>query len=181
MMSFADTLRPSHATASESSINPANSPEQKKEAEREVRTRIPMSVPRAKLTTPEIPGYHSHWINDVPGRILQAMQAGYTFVSKEEALINMPDLAGDVVGEGTDLGSRVSVVVGRDESERPLRAYLMKLPDALYCEDQAAHDARVDSIHDAMMTGAQKVDGESHIDRAKRYVRKAARTNSFTR
>lgn len=168
-------LRPSHPVASEASLNPSTSPADKIAADTDARTRIPMSIPRTKLTTPEIPGFHSHWINDHPGRIMQAMQAGYTFVSKEEALITMPDLGGSALGEGTDLGDRVSLVVGQQEGGSALRAYLMKLPNHLYREDQKAHDQRVDSLHDAMMTGAQDgPQGESHVDRAKRYVRRAS-------
>ena len=153
----------------EATINPANSAEQRMEIQKEARTRIPMSVPRAKLSTPELPGFHSHWLNDYPGRILQAQAAGYDFVSQEEALITMPDLAGSLVGAGTDMGSRVSLVVGRNDDGSPLRAYLMKLPIELYKEDQAVAQEHVDNIHDAMQQGKLSVDGERADDARKKY------------
>ena len=137
----------------EERINPANSQEDKLDASREMRTRIPMSVPRAKLTTPELPGFHCHWVNDYPGRILQASSAGYEFCSQDEALITINDLAGSALGQGTDLGSRVSLVVGKNEDGSPLRAYLMKIRLEWYKEDQLAGQSQVDKIHEGMRQG----------------------------
>lgn len=170
------TLRASQDTK-QTAINPANSPEQKMEVAREARTRIPMSVPRAKLATPDLPGFHCHWINDYPGRILQAQAAGYEFVSQEEALVTMPDLAGSPLGAGTDLGSRVSVVVGRQEDSTPLRAYLMKLRSEWYKEDQDVAQGRVDQIHEAIERGKQQVDG----DNSNRYVKSVSVKGTYSR
>lgn len=147
----------------------------------EVRTRIPMSVPRARLSTPDIPGFHCHWINDAAGRLAQAIQGGYQFVSKSEALVTAPDLAGLPLGEGTDLGDRVSLVVGRGEGGAPLRAYLMKIRQEWFNEDQKAISGRVDAIHEAIRQGKQKTPGDSAADVAKRYVRQATVDESFGR
>ena len=155
----------------EQRINPANSQSDKLETSREMRTRIPMSVPRAKLTTPEIPGFHCHWVNDYPGRVMQASQAGYEFMSQEEALITVNDLAGASLGQGTDLGSRVSLVVGKNEDGSPLRAYLMKIRLEWYKEDQLAGQAQVDKIHEGMRQGLPASGGDS----SNRYVK----TNSM--
>jgi len=176
--SFAN--RPSVVASEESkldAINPANSAAQTMEVEREKRTRIPMSAPRAKLSTPLIPGYHCHWLNDYTGRILQASQGGYEFVTKEEALVTMPDLAGDPLGSGTDLGSRVSVVVGKNEDGTPLRAYLMKIREEWFAEDQASSQTRVDSVHEAMRQGKQSVDG----DASNRYVKSVKMQSTYSR
>ncbi|CAB4120854.1 hypothetical protein UFOVP2_31 [uncultured Caudovirales phage] len=151
----------------EAPVNPATSQADKIDEAREMRTRIPMSVPRAKLTTPDIPGFHCHWVNDYPGRVMQANQAGYEFVNQEEALITIPDLAGSALGSGTDLGSRVSLVVGKNEDGTPLRAYLMKIRLEWYKEDQQAGQQRVDQIDDAMRQGNQAVAG----DKSHRYVK----------
>lgn len=179
MTSIESILKPSHDNKS-AAINPANSQAQKAQEFAEQRTRVPMSVPRTKLTTPEIPGYHLHWINDTPGRILQAQQAGYTFVTKEEVSVTSPDIAGQVLGEGTDLGSRVSLVVGRQEDNSPMRAYLMKLPDELYKADQSEHNRLVDNIHETMRAGKQKVDGENSSDASKRYVRRVSMSSTYS-
>ncbi len=132
-------------------LNPANSLEEKLQAHIEERfDRIPMSVPQQKLATPELPGFHCHWINDYPGRINQAMRAGYSFVEPGEAVINNSSLAGDQYGNGTDLGSRISLTVGQAEGGGGLRAYLMKIPSKLFEQDQRAIAAHVDQVHDAM-------------------------------
>lgn len=174
------SLQPSHA-GEEATLNPANSTADRLETSRETRTRIPMSVPRSKLTTPDIPGHHCHWLNDYAGRILQAQQAGYEFVSPEDALITMPDVAGSPVGAGTDLGSRVSVVVGKNEDGTPLRAYLMKIRSEWFKEDQAIAQGRVDDVHEAMRQGKQEVQGERASDRGHRYVKTADIKSTFTR
>ena len=51
----------------ESTANPANSQVQTLDSQLGSRKRIPMSVPKAKLSVPEIPGFHLHWINDYAG------------------------------------------------------------------------------------------------------------------
>jgi hypothetical protein len=165
----------------DAAINPANSVGEKMSEAREARTRIPMSAPRAKLSTPDIPGFHSHWLNDYPGRLLQASQGGYEFVSPEEALVSSRDLAGDVVGKGTDLGSRISVVVGKNEDGTPLRAYLMKIRNEWYKEDQLASQERVDAVHEGMRQGKQQVDGEGVADARQRYVKSAKMQSTYSR
>lgn len=158
-------------------INPANSAEQKMSEAVAQRKRIPMSVPRAKLSTPDIAGYHAHWMNDYPGRILQAQDAGYSFVEKEEAAITSNDLAGGSIGVGSDMGSRVSQVVGKNEDGSPLRAYLMKIPNEYYKEDQLASQAHVDNVHEAMKQGKQSVDG----DGSNRYVKSMNMKSTYSR
>jgi len=104
------------------------------------KTRIPMSVPQTKLSAPEIPGYHCHWMLGTAARIAQAQRAGYTFVEQDEVDVNNFDLAGDPEDSGnTDLGSRVSIVAGSagdNEKDNALRLYLMKLPNEYWEEDQ---------------------------------------------
>lgn len=166
-------VTPATPGASAAAANPTLSQADRISEAAEVRTRIPMSVPRARLSTPDIPGFHCHWINDHPGRVAQAVQAGYVFVSKSEALVTVPDLAGSLVGEGTDLGDRVSLVVGRGEGGTPLRAYLMKIRQEWYHEDQRAHIAHVDAIHEALRQGKQKNSGDDPTDMDKRYISRA--------
>ena len=150
--------------------DPALSPTEKLEVAREVRSRVPMSSPKAKLNVPELAGFHLHWLNDDGNRIPQAIDGGYSFVNQGETIVNSSDLAGQSVGEGTDLGSRISVWVGKKEDGSALRAYLMKIPNEFYREDQNMLQARVDNIHGAMHRGKQSVDGESEADRRQRYV-----------
>jgi hypothetical protein len=116
--------------------NPANAPEKKLSN----KTRIPMSVPQLKLSAPDIPGFHTHWMLGTAARLAQARRAGYTFVEEDEIDLNNFDLAGDPEDTGnTDLGSRVSIVAGQggdSDADKALRLYLMKLPLEFWEEDQ---------------------------------------------
>jgi len=101
---------------------------------------IAMSVPKQRLSAPDIPGYHTHWVMGMPDRIQQAMQAGYTWVDQDEVNLTNFDLAGDgrPIG-GTDLGTRVSTVAGGlyEGTMQPQRLYLMKIPQWLWEKHQA--------------------------------------------
>ena len=102
--------------------------------------RIPMSVPQQKLSAPDIPGYHTHWMLGTPARIAQAQKAGYTFVENDETDVNNFDLGGNAEDSGnTDLGSRVSLVAGGDTGQdgEAVRLYLIKLPLEFWEADQA--------------------------------------------
>lgn len=144
------------------------------------RERIPMSSPLAKLGCPDIPGFHCHWFNDYPGRISQALRGGYEFVSAEETHINPQDLAGYGGSGNTDLGTRVSIVVGTDDGDKGLRAYLMKIRSELYQEDQTVIQDRVDNLHDAMRQGKQAA-GDSAADQAQRYVSRTSMKSTYSR
>lgn len=164
-------LKPSQA-GDPSVINPSVSAEQRREAAIDTRTRVPMSVPQARLSSPELPGFHLHWMNDEPGRLEQAIKAGYAFVEKEEAVLISADLAGTGVGSGTDLGSRVSNVVGRDANGHVLRAYLMKIRQDWFDADQQGIQQRVNDSESAIRSGRQRVEGENNAaDMAARYVK----------
>ena len=154
------------------SKNPANSPAQVKETVVATRKRIPMSIPKAKLAVPEIEGYHLHWINDYAGRVAQAVQGGYDFVTEEEAMVNSFSLgtASDLNGN-TDMGTRVSVVVGKNEDGSALRAYLMKIRNEWFREDQAVGQERVDAVDQQIRRGQVGADKEGANDRAQRYVK----------
>jgi len=161
----------------EAALNPANSGEQKLAEVIATRSRIPMSAPRAKLATPEIPGHHTHWLNDYAGRLLQAQQGGYDFVDQSEVVVTSSDLAGSSLGVGSDMGSRVSVVVGKNEDGTPLRAYLMKIRNEWFEADQEASQTRVDQMHDAMKQGKQ----ESGGDNSNRYVKSVNMKSTYSR
>lgn len=98
-----------------------------------------------------IPGYHLHWINDYPGRITQALENGYEFVKPEEV--------NGTVGQNTDLsGEKLRHIVGTDDSGNALYAYLMKIRQDWYDEDQAAIQHRNDIVDDAIRNGKNSQD-----------------------
>lgn len=153
--------------------NPANSLEQTRETALGNRKRIPMSVPKAKMSVPEIDGFHLHWINDYAGRVQQAMQGGYEFVSEEECMINNFSLATSSEMSGnTDMGSRVSIVVGKNEDGSALRAYLMKIRNEWFAEDQEVAQERVDAVDQQISRGQVGAERDSNqADTKNRYVR----------
>lgn len=112
------------------------------EADRPRRTtRIPFGGARTKLAIGfEIPGQHLHWINDTAGRLDEAQQGGYSFVSPSE------------VGF-TEKESQVKRFVGKDEAGEAIHAYLMKIDIDLYEEDQRTLQAGVDVFDRAMKAG----------------------------
>lgn len=79
---------------------------------------------RLKLKVPEIPGFYMRWVSDTGTRIHDmTVLDDYDFVQRSEI--------GDHVGESssdgnTELGSRVRVLVGKDEDGKPLHQYLLK-------------------------------------------------------
>lgn len=115
-------------------------------ADRPVRkSRKPFGVPRSKLAVANlIEGYHLHWINDTAGRLHEALSGDYEFVSPKEVGID-------------DKEERVKQYVGTNEDGSPQFAYLMKIRQEWYEEDQAAIEAIQDSI-DAQMRGGKLED-----------------------
>lgn len=105
--------------------------------------RIPFGIPRSKLSIDKpIEGYHLHWVNDEGGRLVQAQQGDYTFVA--------PDEVGFV--EDIEEG-RVSRLVGTQEDGSPMYAYLMKIPQEYYEEDQAHLQSQLDEIDNRIKGG----------------------------
>jgi hypothetical protein len=156
--------------------NPADESNQPSVAER---TRIPMSVPVAKLAVPEIPGYHLHWFNGTPERLMRAQTGGYEFVDMLEVQLNQRTLGSDTAQDGnTDMGTRVSVVAGDelDRQNQPMRLYLMKIKEEWWLEDQRALEAegsRLDNVRKSLLGGMIGAEKESGEDRSLRYVDKS--------
>ena len=112
---------------------------------------------KGKLTVfGDIPGYHMHIINDVPGRIEEALSAGYEFVSPSE----IGGTVSNVVSGNTDLGDKVRFLVGRAEGDG-LYAYLMKIPQDWYEEDQQELQTVNDRVDTAIRSGKNTKDGAS--------------------
>ena len=120
-------------------------PQEKKTTRKE---RIPLGVPRKKLEAKPIEGYHLHWVNDYPGRVIEAMAGGYQFVEYSETEIN------DFVTPGnSDLGTRVKRQVGKNENGEALFAYLMKIEENLWKQDQEELQKRNDLVDQAIRRG----------------------------
>ena len=131
--------------------------------------RVPLGVPRRKLEVdPSMmdPDKVYRWINDKHDRLNAADRAGYEFVSTSAGAVGSAGSA--EIAQGTSVDSRISRVVGSDESGRPIRAYLMAIDKVWYEEDQRAKAAQLDSIEASI----KRVDEEAGNpgDTSNRYV-----------
>lgn len=151
---------------SEGKVNPANTPETRvTEA-----TRIPMSLPQAKLAVPDIPGYHLHWF--VGANVARAIKGGYQFVAPDEVDVQNTGLADDVSKNGSsDLGTRVSVIAGgiAEGDTQPQRLYLMKIRQEWWQQDQKVLEQRNEGIARALRSGI--VGAENDPDKGLRYMK----------
>ena len=98
-------------------------------------SRKPFGSQNQKLAYPHRANFNRHWFNDSPGRIQQALEAGYTHVENRE-------------------GAKVSRVVGVNEGGGALTAYLMEIPQEWYDEDMASQQKQVDDMDRAIREGA---------------------------
>jgi hypothetical protein len=103
-----------------------------------------------------IPGYHLHVFNDsADGRLQQALDSGYEFVSPEE----VGGVSSNVVDHNTDIGAKVRYLVGSSESG-PSYAYLMKIKQEWFDEDQVELQRRNDETDHAIKGGKLVTSGE---------------------
>jgi hypothetical protein len=84
--------------------------------------RKPFGTSTQKLAFPDREGYHRHWFNETPGRIQQALDAGYTHVI--DAATQKP----------------VTRIVGVTAQGGALSGYLMEIPQEWFLEDMAANE-----------------------------------------
>lgn len=120
--------------------------------------RVPFGVPQSRLTVAnQEPGFIYRWVNDDGrGRLDRALAGGYEFA---------PTVTGQKVGSGTadgnsDVGSRVSRIVGTQEGGAGMRAYLMRIKREWYIEDQRAKQAQVDEVDKAIRRGDAHKSGD---------------------
>lgn len=140
-----DELNDFHRTEERDRPDPRRRPDVRQMSDRE---RVPLGGMRLKLTLPDIPGYHGRYINDVSGRIEQAIQGGYVFMPKAGVKIG----TGSELGH-TDIGSATSVIVGTQENGHPLRAYAMMIKQEWFDADQAAKSESVRQTEQAIQAG----------------------------
>ena len=113
---------------------------------------------QAKLTVNnQIPGYHMHIFNDEPGRIQTAIDGGWEFVTPDE----VGGVKDSVTSGNTDLGDKVRFLVGTSEKGDGLYAYLLKIKQEWYDEDQAEIQKRNDRVDDAIRGGVNVASGTS--------------------
>lgn len=97
-------------------------------------TRRPFGSQSQKLAYEARAGYHRHWFNEIPGRIDDAITAGYTHVEDKD-------------------GKKVCRVVGVNQAGGSLTSYLMEIPEEWYQEDMARQQKAIDDMDDAIRRG----------------------------
>lgn len=113
---------------------------------------------QAKLTVNhQIPGYKLHIFNDEPGRIQTAIDGGWEFVQPQE----VGGTKDSVTSGNTDLGDKVRFLVGTSEKGDGLYAYLLKIKQEWWEEDQNETQKRNDRVDDAIRGGVNVKDGTS--------------------
>ena len=105
----------------------------------------------------KIDGFHLHIFNDSPGRIQTALDGGYVFVTPEE----IGGVKENVVSRNTDLGDKVRFLVGRVDSGEALYAYLMKIKQEWYEEDQMTMQDKNNLVDEAIRNGSNPKDGNT--------------------
>lgn len=108
--------------------------------------RVPLGMKQMSLGATVREGYQRRWINDTAGRLQQAEQGGYTFVSQ------------DPTAKSTDVGARTSRIVGTGENGQGMRAYLMEIPMEWYQEDQRAKQKPIEDF-EAALQGKPAIEG----------------------
>jgi hypothetical protein len=109
----------------------------------ERRKRVPVGVPRQKLTANVPPGYVGHWFNDDGERIHDALAGGYRFLSSGGQ-------------QSQDIGSAISRIVGTKAAGGQMTAYLMVIREEWWQEDQRAKASRPggpDDIDETILAG----------------------------
>lgn len=145
--------------------------------------RIPMSSGQQKLSVPDIPGYHLHWMRGTPDRLQAALQGGYEFVDQSETRQTNLLLGGDATQSGnTDMGTRVSVIAGEEvgSDNQPVRLYLMKLKQEWHEQDMQSQEGKSERLRKTLLSGGMgqgKHEGDGDAD--SRYVGAQTSRNMF--
>ena len=103
----------------------------------------------------QIAGYHLHIFTDTGGRIQEAIDSGYEFVTPTE----VGGVSENVVSRNGDLGERIRYLVNPRAEGTEQYGYLMKTRQEWYEEDQADLQAKNNRIDAAIRKG--KVTGDN--------------------
>ena len=158
-------------------VSPANGKERVTD-----KTRIPMASGQQKLSVPDIPGYHLHWMMGTPDRLQQALQGGYEFVEESETRQINLQIGGDAKKSGnSDMGTRVSSLAGSEigTDGQPVRLYLMKIKQEWHEEDLRIQAGKSNHVREALLKGQIGAEQDTDNDNAHRYVGQQTNRNMF--
>jgi len=108
--------------------------------------RVPLGVQRLKMAVSKRPGFKRRWVNDTGDRLNQAMEGGYSLVSRDGAEFTEEDVA----NRNDSLNNAVSKPVNSGE----IKAFLMEIPTALYTADQKVKADNINRTEEGLRHGA---------------------------
>ncbi len=108
-------------------------------AEKGRKERVPLGAPTSKLKANVPDGMVGRWVNDTVGRIQQALEGGYEFIS-------------DKATTGERESGR-TMIVGTNVDGSPMVGYLMAIPQTWYDEDQKKKGQPLDEFDKAINRG----------------------------
>ena len=95
----------------------------------------------------EIPGHKMYRCNDDNNELAALLDEGFTFVKQDEVGLNRG------VVQDKDVDNRVSKYVGTKANGDPMRAYLLKCPQAIWDDIQAASQEQANAWDSAILAG----------------------------
>ena len=143
--------RPANANRTELGVNTAD----ERATEDMDREYVSLDTPWARLSHPDLPGFHCHWVNDTPGRVDRFKRAGYQIVTREEVPF-FGDRSNDPSQrEGID--NQVRTVVDKYDNGEAIWGILMKIPLKIYNSQQRARELReLEKLSAASRQGQEK-------------------------
>lgn len=148
----------------ESQLEVSKGSRQDRKTDRDVRqgrkARGPMGGSVQKLACTEIPGYHIRWVNDEPGRIQMFLNNDYEHVTLDDVQKHSLQVGHGAIGSNEALGNYVSSVVGRNDNGSEKRAYLMKIKEEWYSDDQKAKMKAIDDTEKQYKEGNVNIPDE---------------------
>lgn len=117
--------------------------------------RVPVTERNILSVKGKEPGYHYRIVNDSGDRIQQLQDAGYEFV--DASTVQVGDKR---INSTSPEGTHAQVSVGGG-----VKAYVMRIKQEWYDEDQAAKQARVNQLEDTIQQTASAYTGSVKISR----------------
>lgn len=118
-------------------------------------TRVPVTERNILSVKGKEPGFHYRIVNDTGDRITQLQDAGYEFVDASTVQVGDKRI-NSTSPEGTH--AQVSVGAGT-------KAYVMRIKQEWYDEDQASKQVRVNQLEDTIKQQASEFTGNVKISR----------------
>jgi hypothetical protein len=118
-------------------------------------TRVPVTERNILSVKGKEPGYEYRIVNDSGDRVQQLVDAGYEFV--DASTVQVGDKR---INSTTPEGTHAQVSVGGG-----MKAYVMRIREDWYKEDQIAKQARVNEMEDTIKQNATGFDGNVTIKR----------------